>query len=108
MKGAINVLYFWSTLKAEVADIDCTMEQRLAVNYLERTIQDAPVPNLHFVELGVKMVEDILVIYIAGLADDMQPIINGKWLQIAIEDDGYMVLTGSDIKVPVTGVLPGA
>ena len=94
---------FWEVLSYQIDGGSYTDGQREAVSYMRNLVSDVDVMPGLFVGLNIETVEDMLVITVTEADDRMQVIANGLWFRVAIEADGYIVLTGDDIPVPVTG-----
>jgi len=100
----VNVQHFWRCVTNEALSLLATAGQQWSIMYLE-TISGTSarmIPESAFVELEVKMIEGILSIRATECDDRLQPVINGVFMQLAIEEDGYIVLTSSKNPKPVT------
>ena len=98
----VNGLCIWDLMKMEVNILKPTNEQYAAVTYLHGLVHDLEVSMTTFAELDVRRVVDTISISLREVSNDFKYVVNGAWLRLAIEEDGYIVLTGSNFKVPVT------
>lgn len=103
MSVTVNHLHFWPVLNAEAKRLNATAPQLAAIERLHTTVEDKSFLGNVFNELDVKLVEGILAITVRECGDDLQEVINGKWFTLAIEEDGYLVLTGSEVDRVMTG-----
>lgn len=103
MSAIVNHLHFWSILDMEAKRHSATPAQLEAIKKLHETIQDRSFAGSVFNELTVSKVEDILAITVRECGDDLQLVVDGKWFTLAIEGDGYLVLTGSEVSHARTG-----
>lgn len=95
----VNVEFFSAVVLEAAVQLKVTELQLGAVELLERLVHG---PANTFASLSVDMTEDILVIHVEEVAGDLQVVHGGLWFKLAIEPDGYCVLTTSKSKVPVT------
>lgn len=101
MSNIINSLYFWEKVSIRLQALSVTPAQMLAFLHLERAVGDVEISESRFVDLYISRVEDMIVMKVVESGDDFQPVVNGKWFRVVVEDDGYMVLTSWDRPVPV-------
>lgn len=100
--NVVNALCVWDLIKMEVNLLKPTNEQYGAVKYLHGLVADMEVSMSNFAALDVQRVVDTISISLREVSSDFKYVVNGEWLRLAIEEDGYIVLTGSHFKVPVT------
>ena len=111
MSATVNCDYLWPILEMEAKHVNANAAQLEAIDWMKSLVSHRDDLNpMRFADLQVVMVEDILSITITECSDTLQPIINGHFMRLAIEEDGYTVLTGSNLPTPVTGrpVTPGS
>lgn len=101
MSTIVNSVHLWRVLPIEAAALQATQAQMASIAYLEHCSTLVEVKTSTFTTLDIEMVEGILSIRLEELDDRFNRVVNGKWLQLAIEEDGYLVLTGDSTK-PVT------
>ena len=99
----VNVRHFWPALEAGAHANSATPAQIAAIRALEKLVKDRVVNFSTFAETTTVMIEGILSITARECGDNMKLIANGAWFRLAIEEDGYTVLTGSTIPVPLSG-----
>jgi len=99
----VNHLHFWPVLNMEARHLGASAAQLEAISKLHVAVEDRSFLGNVFNELDVKLVEGILAVTVRECGDDMQEVVNGKWFTLAIEEDGYLVLTGSEVGCVMTG-----
>jgi hypothetical protein len=102
MSSTVNALHFWPVAMMEAKHRGANQAQLDALTALRKVTENGTYDLGLFAELRVEMVEDILAVHVQQ-CQDMQLVVNGKWLLMAIEDDGYTVLTGSSLAHPRAG-----
>jgi hypothetical protein len=88
----------WEVLHSECSSNEGTQQQHRSLCYL-KSIAGA-VENCSFVHLKVERVDDMISFILREVNETLKVVANGAWMRVTIEGDGYVVLTGSDLKIP--------
>lgn len=106
MNTIVNYMHFWPVLNDEIKQLNATEAQREAIRKLQEAVKGLSFAGVVFSDLEVKRVEDMLAITVRECGEDLQLVVNGKWFTLAVEEDGYLVLTSSEDKMVKTGYPP--
>jgi len=101
MGNMINSLYFWEKVANRLLALLATPAQMLAFLHLEQAVGDIDILESRFVDLDMSRIEDMIVMKVSESSNDLQPVIDGKWFRVVVEDDGYMILTSWDRPIPI-------
>lgn len=96
----INAGIIWDVLNSEAHALHCNENQHASLRYLRSLV--GLMEGDSFAHLKVEKVEDMLSFMLQEVDSSLEIIANGTWMRVTIEEDGYIVLTGSHFDAPVT------